>query len=289
MTGLDLADARRVLRGEGLGVTVSAAHHHRPRRRRPGPGAAALGRPGRGRGRVGDHRRRRLPGALRPADDHPADDHPGGHTVKVAVLGGGRSSEHEVSLASAAAVREGLDGAGHEAVDVRIGRDGGWAAGGTPVTLTPGRRAAGLRRRLPGAARRLRGGRGGPGAAGGPGRALRGRRGHVLGGVHGQGGVQGADGRRRRAPGGLRRRARGRRPRRPRGARPARVRQAVADGLLGGHLQGHRRRPTCPRPWPRRSSTTRWWWSRPCRTAWRWSARSWATWIPRPRCRARSC
>jgi D-alanine-D-alanine ligase len=58
--------------------------------------------------------------------------------VKVAVLGGGRSSEHEVSLASAAAVREGLDGAGHEAVDVRIGRDGGWVAGGTPVTLTPG-------------------------------------------------------------------------------------------------------------------------------------------------------
>jgi D-alanine-D-alanine ligase len=58
--------------------------------------------------------------------------------VKVAVLGGGRSSEHEVSLASAAAVREGLDGAGHEAVDVRIDRDGGWAAGGTPVTLTPG-------------------------------------------------------------------------------------------------------------------------------------------------------
>ena len=58
--------------------------------------------------------------------------------MKVAVLGGGRSSEHEVSLASAAAVREGLSGAGHEAVDVRIGHDGAWAAGGKPVTLTPG-------------------------------------------------------------------------------------------------------------------------------------------------------
>jgi len=58
--------------------------------------------------------------------------------VKVAVLGGGRSSEHEVSLASAAAVREGLAGAGHEAVDVRIGHDGAWAAAGKPVTLTPG-------------------------------------------------------------------------------------------------------------------------------------------------------
>ena len=58
--------------------------------------------------------------------------------MKVAVLGGGRSSEHEVSLASAAAVREGLSGAGHEAVDVRIGHDGAWAAGGKPVSLTPG-------------------------------------------------------------------------------------------------------------------------------------------------------
>ena len=42
----------------------AAAHDRQPRRRRPGPGAAALGRPGRGRGRVGDHRGRRLPGAV---------------------------------------------------------------------------------------------------------------------------------------------------------------------------------------------------------------------------------
>jgi len=58
--------------------------------------------------------------------------------VKAAALRGGRSREHEVSLASSAAVREGLSGAGHEALDVRIGRDGAWAAGGKPVTLTPG-------------------------------------------------------------------------------------------------------------------------------------------------------
>ncbi len=58
--------------------------------------------------------------------------------MKVAVLAGGRSSEHEISLASAEAVREGLTGAGHEPVDVRIDRRGGWSVGGDSVALTPG-------------------------------------------------------------------------------------------------------------------------------------------------------
>jgi D-alanine-D-alanine ligase len=58
--------------------------------------------------------------------------------VRIAVLGGGRSSEHEVSLASAAAVRAGLAGGGHDVVDVALGRDGSWACGGEPVALTPG-------------------------------------------------------------------------------------------------------------------------------------------------------
>jgi len=58
--------------------------------------------------------------------------------VRVAVLGGGRSSEHDVSLASAEAVREGLAQAGHEPVDVRIATDGAWTLDGEPVTLTPG-------------------------------------------------------------------------------------------------------------------------------------------------------
>jgi len=57
--------------------------------------------------------------------------------VRVAVLAGGRSSEHEVSLASAAAVREGLTQAGHEPVDTRISREGAWTHGGEPVALTP--------------------------------------------------------------------------------------------------------------------------------------------------------
>ena len=49
--------------------------------------------------------------------------------VRVAVLMGGRSSEHEISLASARSVIEALDPARYEAVTVEIGRDGRWALG----------------------------------------------------------------------------------------------------------------------------------------------------------------
>ena len=58
--------------------------------------------------------------------------------MRVAVLGGGRSSEHEVSLRSATAVAGGLREAGHEAVEVTIGRDGRWSAPGGTVELAPG-------------------------------------------------------------------------------------------------------------------------------------------------------
>ena len=59
----------------------------------------------------------------------------------VAVLGGGRSSEHEVSLASAASVREGLLAGGHESIEIVIARDGRWLHDGAPLALAP---AAGL-------------------------------------------------------------------------------------------------------------------------------------------------
>jgi D-alanine-D-alanine ligase len=59
--------------------------------------------------------------------------------LKVAVLGGGRSSEHEVSLSSAESVRAGLESAGHETIDVEIGRDGVWRIDGEEITLAPGR------------------------------------------------------------------------------------------------------------------------------------------------------
>jgi D-alanine-D-alanine ligase len=57
----------------------------------------------------------------------------------VAVLSGGRSAEHEVSLRSGEAVRGGLARAGHEVLDVRIEKDGTWLHGGEEVTLRGGR------------------------------------------------------------------------------------------------------------------------------------------------------
>jgi D-alanine-D-alanine ligase len=58
--------------------------------------------------------------------------------MRVAVLGGGISSEHEVSLRSAASVAGGLREAGHETVEITIGRDGRWTAEGEPVSFAPG-------------------------------------------------------------------------------------------------------------------------------------------------------
>ena len=52
--------------------------------------------------------------------------------TRVAVLMGGRSSEHEISLASARSVIEALDSARYEAVTVEIGRDGRWELGFGP-------------------------------------------------------------------------------------------------------------------------------------------------------------
>jgi D-alanine-D-alanine ligase len=59
-------------------------------------------------------------------------------TARVAVLGGGRSSEHEVSLASAASVCAGLREGGHEAIAIEVGRDGVWRRDGAVVGVRPG-------------------------------------------------------------------------------------------------------------------------------------------------------
>jgi D-alanine-D-alanine ligase len=58
--------------------------------------------------------------------------------VRVAVLAGGRSSEHDVSLDSGASVRAGLAEAGHEPIDVRIDRAGRWTRDGEALALEPG-------------------------------------------------------------------------------------------------------------------------------------------------------
>jgi D-alanine-D-alanine ligase len=49
--------------------------------------------------------------------------------LRVAVLAGGRSSEHEISLASARSVLEALDPDSYDVVTVAIGRDGRWELG----------------------------------------------------------------------------------------------------------------------------------------------------------------
>jgi D-alanine-D-alanine ligase len=58
--------------------------------------------------------------------------------LKVAVLAGGRSAEHEVSLSSGRAVREGLQAAGHEVLWVQIERDGAWRHEGERLRVCPG-------------------------------------------------------------------------------------------------------------------------------------------------------
>jgi D-alanine-D-alanine ligase len=63
-----------------------------------------------------------------------ADD----HRLKVAVLAGGRSSEHDVSLSSGEGVRAGLEQRGHEVEWVEISTDGAWFHQGERLKLTPG-------------------------------------------------------------------------------------------------------------------------------------------------------
>lgn len=59
-------------------------------------------------------------------------------TLRVAVLAGGRSAEHDVSLASAESIREGLLAAGHDVLTIAISRAGAWLLDGEPLTLRPG-------------------------------------------------------------------------------------------------------------------------------------------------------
>jgi len=64
---------------------------------------------------------------------------------RILVLGGGRSAEHEVSLASAASVAAGLREAGFKVREVTVERGGVWRdASGDEVTLTPGRGIPGI-------------------------------------------------------------------------------------------------------------------------------------------------
>ena len=53
--------------------------------------------------------------------------------LRVAVVFGGRSGEHEVSLASAASVIAALEERGHTVVPIGIARNGRWVVGGDPM------------------------------------------------------------------------------------------------------------------------------------------------------------
>src|SRR5438874_2475466 len=53
--------------------------------------------------------------------------------LRVGVLFGGRSGEHDVSLHSAKAVMAALQKAGHEVVPIGITREGRWLVGGDPL------------------------------------------------------------------------------------------------------------------------------------------------------------
>jgi D-alanine-D-alanine ligase len=55
--------------------------------------------------------------------------------LRVALLAGGRSSEHDISLASARSVLEALDPARYDVVEIAIGRDGRWELGGSNVAV----------------------------------------------------------------------------------------------------------------------------------------------------------
>jgi D-alanine-D-alanine ligase len=59
--------------------------------------------------------------------------------VIVALLSGGRSSEHEVSLASGASVAAGLRAGGAQVLEVTLQRDGTWTCDGAELSLAPGR------------------------------------------------------------------------------------------------------------------------------------------------------
>jgi D-alanine-D-alanine ligase len=67
-------------------------------------------------------------------------------TRRVAVITGGRSSEHDISVASARSVAGALATAGWEVVTVEIDREGGWALsqGSQELSAAPGRSVARL-------------------------------------------------------------------------------------------------------------------------------------------------
>ena len=77
----------------------------------------------------------------------PAGASTGSGRIRVGVVFGGRSGEHEVSLASAASILAAIDPARYEVVPMGITKDGHWLVGGDPLRALA--RAAGVMLALP--------------------------------------------------------------------------------------------------------------------------------------------
>ena len=157
VVGKSETTAAAALGAAGLNPTSSISHRDEPLRKRHRARTEPRSR-AEAQARDHDHdRRRRAAPAIREHDDHRGHGSgapmssatssmsaPGEHksaasaTLRVVVLAGGRSAEHDVSLASAESVREGLRTAGHEVVWITISRDGAWLLDGEPIKLVPG-------------------------------------------------------------------------------------------------------------------------------------------------------
>src|SRR5262249_13084151 len=69
--------------------------------------------------------------------------------IRIGIIYGGRSGEHEVSLASAAAVVKNLDPSPYEAIPILIGKSGRWPLPPRPPALEVAADAIAAAKRLP--------------------------------------------------------------------------------------------------------------------------------------------
>ena len=81
----------------------------------------------------------------------PMPNNPSSKKLRIGLLFGGRSGEHEVSLTSAASVLKALDPAKYEVVPIGITREGSWRVGRAAEKLLPGsgQKSSGLEKVLP--------------------------------------------------------------------------------------------------------------------------------------------
>ena len=236
------------LESQGFHRQPAAHLRQRPERARHRPGAEPGRRHHRDQGIDGDDRGRPALAGPAPGDDdhdhHQRRSVSQARRLRVAILAGGRSSEHEISLASARSVAAALDPERYEIAEIAIGRDGRWFLEPAPLRPRPclsRTRAARSRSSAPSTscpdpARPARRGRHGAGVARARQPAVRRRRRSGLSAGDGQGPVQEGHARQRHP--------RGRAPYDParrHGREPVRLpglRQAGATGLVRRDLEG---------------------------------------------------